>query len=283
MKENFSFKKIKENVKGKVKSIDKRRWIQGILVAIILVCLILLGRYYYQLGIQNHKTKKIKEVAYTTETQTEEKKVEYPKQTEIDFNALHQQNPDIYAWLKIPGTNVDYPVLRSNDDKEEDFYLDHNVDLSSGYPGCIYTQKRNNPDFSDPNTIFYGHNMRNKSMFATLHRFEDRAFFDGNKTVYLYTPDYKMTYQIFAAYPTTSELILDKYGDFRDKGVFVNYLQEILSKDGKVGNIDASAAPNLNENSRILTFSTCINDPNRRYLVQAYLVDDGHGNQFIKN
>ena len=96
----------------------------------------------------------------------------------IDWEELKSENPDIYAWIYIPGTNVDYPILQHPDEKS--YYLDHNIDGSEGYPGCIYTQNVNSKDWMDPNTVIYGHNMNDGSMFHDLHKFEDNAFFDEN-------------------------------------------------------------------------------------------------------
>lgn len=63
-----------------------------------------------------------------------------------DFGQLHEQNQDIYAWIVVPGTQVDYPLLQSGTDN---YYLDYNLDHSKGYPGCIYTNQCNRKDFSD--------------------------------------------------------------------------------------------------------------------------------------
>ena len=105
----------------------------------------------------------------------------------IDWEGLEAENPDIYAWIYIPNTNVDYPILQHP--TEQSYYLDHNIDHSEGYPGCIYTHLRNNKDWSDPNTIIYGHNMRSGTMFASLHYYEDGEFFNNNRYVYIYNTE----------------------------------------------------------------------------------------------
>lgn len=101
-----------------------------------------------------------------------------------DFGQLHEQNEDIYAWIVVPGTQVDYPLLQSETDN---YYLDYNLDHIKGYPGCIYTNQCNRKDFSDYNTVLYGHNMKNGSMFGSIHSFEDETFFDGHPYIYVYT------------------------------------------------------------------------------------------------
>ena len=108
----------------------------------------------------------------------EELGIEIPEK-EIDFEQLHIDNPDIYAWIYVPGTLVDYPVLQHPTDNS--FYLEHNIDGSAGYPGCIYTELYNKKDFSDRNTLMYGHNMANGTMFATLHYYENSQNFEENQ------------------------------------------------------------------------------------------------------
>ena len=85
----------------------------------------------------------------------------------IDFASLQARNPDVYAWITVPGTQVDYPILQSASDNG--YYLDHTIDGEEKPEGSIFTENYNSKDFEDPNTVIYGHNMKNGSMFRTLH------------------------------------------------------------------------------------------------------------------
>ncbi len=89
----------------------------------------------------------------------------------IDFSALQEKNADIYAWIQIPGTLVDYPVLQHSTDRL--YYLNHTIDGTAGLPGSIYSEAIHPKDFSAPMTVLYGHNMRNDTMFGSLHDYED--------------------------------------------------------------------------------------------------------------
>ena len=96
---------------------------------------------------------------------------------EVDFADLQENtNGDIYAWIHIPDTKIDYPVLQHPTDNS--YYLNHNLDGSRGYPGCIYTEDYNKKDFTDPNTVLYGHNMKNGTMFAGLHKYGDSEYLE---------------------------------------------------------------------------------------------------------
>ena len=90
-----------------------------------------------------------------------------------------EKNPDVYAWISIPGTAIDYPVLQRENDNT--YYLDHTIDHEEKTEGAIFTENYNNTDFEDPNTVIYGHDMRNGSMFKGLLDYRDKTFFDQNK------------------------------------------------------------------------------------------------------
>ena len=98
-----------------------------------------------------------------------------PVPQEIDFAALHEENPEIFSWIKVDGTQIDYPVLcRVGDDA---YYHTHTVKGKKAVAGSIYIQAGwNKQDWSDFHTVIYGHNMRNGSMFANLQKFEKKKF-----------------------------------------------------------------------------------------------------------
>lgn len=190
---------------------------------------------------------------------------------EIDFAELQANvNQDIYAWIHIPDTQIDYPVLQHPTDNS--YYLDYNLDGSKGYPGCIYTEDYNKKDFSDPNTVIYGHNMKNGTMFAGLHLFEDSEYFEDHPYVYIYTEDKLYVYEIFAAYESGNEHILYN-NDFSDRYVFLKYLSKIMNSRTMNGNIREDIS--VTADNRIITLSTCAaNKPDKRYLVQGVLLNE---------
>lgn len=186
----------------------------------------------------------------------------------VDFDALFEQNPDVYAWIRIPGTNVDYPILQSEDDNS--YYLNHTIDGIQATEGAIYTENYNSKSFEDPNTVIYGHNMKNGSMFRTLHNYEDRDFFDENREVFIYTPNSILEYKIFAAYVYDNRHLLLNF-DFEDKDVYQMYLDSIFSIRDMNSYIDTSME--VGTDDRIITLSTCnAGISTQRYLVQAVLV-----------
>lgn len=218
--------------------------------------------------IKKNETKLDENAKENIEETTEEKSRVNIPQKNLDWDKLHEINKDIYAWIYIPGTSVDYPILQSETD--DTYYLEHNLDGSRGRPGCIYTESINSKLFTDYNTVIYGHNMKSGAMFKTLHNFEDSTFFDNNKYVYVYIEEEVLVYEIFASYTTGAEHILNTYPIDSSSAMqeYVNSVYEKAKKKGCVReDIDVSG------DSAIITLSTCTASSSERYLVQAVLVD----------
>ncbi|MDD3218034.1 MAG: class B sortase [Lachnospiraceae bacterium] len=196
-----------------------------------------------------------------------------PVDIPIDFNTLWQTNPDIYAWIQIPDTNVDYPVAQSATDNV--YYLNNTIEGAAGYPGSIYTENYNAKDFSDFDTVVYGHNMRNGSMFGTLQKYRDSSYMAAHPQIIVYTPDYKRTYQIFASVVYSDRHILNTF-DFTQEAGRQEYLDSILNGNDMNNIVNRDVTVDIN--SRILTLSTCITgQPNNRYLVEAVLISEEAG------
>lgn len=196
-----------------------------------------------------------------------------PMNRTIDFAALQQTNPDIYAWIYIPDTTVNYPVAQSSEDDE--YYLTHTTGGEVNEAGSIYTEQYNAKDFSDPVTLMYGHtvfmdNPEWDDMFTDLHKYEDPAFLEQQPYIYIYTPDKTIKYRIFSAITFDDRYILDSY-DFNSAEEFQNYYDELVSTVGAVSNREIS----VTQDSKILTLSTCVGvGSDQRWLVSATEVEE---------
>ena len=201
----------------------------------------------------------------------EKKKEEIPKEEiPIDFATLKKTNPDIYAWIEIPGTNVNYPIVQSAED--DSYYLNHTIDGKEGYPGSIYTEKINAKTFSDFNTVIYGHDMKDGSMFKDLHKFEDATFFEEHDKVTIYTEEEEKTYQIFAAVVYDDRHLMYSFDNenVEDRKAFLQSLKETRSMRNQF-----RSDVTVDENSHIITLSTCIGgQPDKRFLVEAVEIDE---------
>lgn len=215
----------------------------------------------------------LREEVESDQVQEETDDPDPPVQIPIDFEALRQKNPDVYAWITVPGTPIDYPILQRADDNS--YYLSHTIDHEEKVEGAIFTENYNSTDFEDPNTVIYGHDMRNGTMFRSLLDYQDREFFEANKQIVIYTPDAVRHYEIFASYPYDNRHILLSF-DFSDKSVYRQYLENIFSIRDMNACIDDSV--NVDTDDKIITLSTCYGvQRNKRYLVQAVLTEVEQG------
>ena len=241
------------------------------IVFAVLVALALAGATY--LAWQWWNTQKAADEgageAPSVPTEQTDSRVENP----IDFASLRLENPDIYAWIYIPDTNVNYPVLQSPTD--DSYYLNHDKDGNYSEAGSIYSQMANSTDFSDPVTVLYGHNMNSGGMFATLHYFENKEFFDSHQDMYIYTDGHIYTYKVIAAYQYDNRHILNSF-NFTDAKVTQQYFDSVLNPNSLVVNVREGAQLTAGSD-KIVQLSTCTGDANRlirRYLVTGEFVND---------
>jgi sortase B len=263
----------KENKEKKSKKGAALRVLRWVLVVIVLILGIYLVMHYVKQQANTQKMESVKETVTEPEDDTDDNELD------IDWDQLHETNKDIYAWIYIPDTEVNYPILQSDEYTDTDYYLDHNLDGTEGLPGCIYTQKLNSTDFEDRVTVVYGHDMKNGSMFRALHDYQDRDFFDANPYIYIYTPDYTYTYQIYAAYRSDNSLILGKYALFQDLAVYEDFLNTVVSQEESDSLCHINQDVEVSGEDKTLILSTCIGNDDYRYLVQAKQVDAKAKNQ----
>lgn len=134
----------------------------------------------------------------------------------VDFASLQAINPDIVAWLRIPGV-LEYPVVRGEDNS---YYLNHTVQKTYNIAGSIFLDYRNERDFSDSKNIIYGHNMKDGSMFHVLRNYQDIDFFQEHTNMEAYLPDGRsLNYQITACeqVPADSEIYQIEKGNAEEK------------------------------------------------------------------
>ena len=127
----------------------------------------------------------------------------------VDFEVLQEENPDIFAWLYVPGTDIDYPVLQSP--VSDDYYKSHGQNGQEDESGALYTEMPNMMNMCDFNTIIHGKDNEDGDLFAGLHKFEDPDFFEKNEEFYIYLPGNVLTYEVFAAYYDDGSDILRRF------------------------------------------------------------------------
>lgn len=168
----------------------------------------------------------------------------------VDFSAIQAVNPDVVAWIYCEGTQVSYPVLRGKTNSD---YLKRTYDGTYNSAGSIFMDYRNDPGFQDRNTVLYGHNMLNGSMFHCLNDFVSQEYFDEHSTWYIITPNKTYKLQIFASLITSyaDELKLFQAISYDSENWFDKYDDIMLDAEAK--NEDVIVA----EQDCLVMLSTC--------------------------
>ena len=179
---------------------------------------------------------------------------------QVDIFSLRQVNPEVLGWIYIPGTVVSYPLMQTT---ERDKYLQRAWDGTPNGSGSIFLEKANHRDFTDFNTIIYGHHITNGTMFQPLLNYKEQEFRRSHGYIYITTGDRIYRYRVFSAYeaPVDSDTYRLYFADDNAKKTAItHYLQ---------GNEETVLSPN----DHILTLSTCTGTGvyTTRWVVQAAL------------
>ena len=184
----------------------------------------------------------------------------------IDFNALKAVNDDVIGWIYIEAfEGINYPVVRGLDNS---YYLHRTYQRNYNFAGTIFTDAQNHDDFNDCNTIVYGHNMKNGSMFGLLRRFSsDPSVYEKSKYFWIFTPTEDYRYEIIAAY--TTGVSSDTYTLFKGPGKeFTEWMRK------QVEHSEITTTPgDLSVSDKIVTLSTCTGNESTRYVVQGKRVN----------
>ena len=184
------------------------------------------------------------------------------------YRDIYAKNDDMIGWLRIPGTDIDYPVMQTVD--SPDFYLDHGFNRKKSAYGALYVQE-NCSILNSDNLIIYGHNMKDGKMFSDLCRYADKDFYDDHRIIYFDTLDVFRTYEIVYVFRTE----VYKEGCFKYYN-FVNArnendLEAFIQRCDELKLYDTGVTANYGD--RLITLSTC--DPyakNGRMVVVAKLI-----------
>ena len=185
----------------------------------------------------------------------------------IDFASLQEINQDIYAWIIISGTLVDYPILQS-DGEDQEFYLHHTFERLPSIEGSVFTQNYNRKNFMDRNTVIYGHDMLDGSIFGSLRNYKDEDFRRENDTIIIYTPYNILEYRIFSIVVFDNRHLMYAFC-FDNEDKFYEFLDEV--QDAREV-IYWSEDIEVTIRDRIITLSTCTIDVDERLLIMAVLV-----------
>ena len=183
----------------------------------------------------------------------------------IDFKKLKEKNSETIAWIKINGTDIEYPVVKTNNNE---YYLNHGFDKSENGAGWVFMDYRNIGDTTDDNMIIYGHNRRDGGMLGTLKNIltDEWQNNEENLTIPFVSEKIKKEYKVFSVYKIEKE---DYYitTNFNTSEEFGSFIENIKSRSIKDFGVDVT------KDDKILTISTCANNNNYRVVLHAKKIE----------
>lgn len=242
------------------RKIKKTIFIIRILQLIFLILLIYSGLHIFRWYKNNNENKQIiSEISKSVEI--DENTKEEQQKYKINFEELKQKNSDTVGWLKVENTNIEFPIVKTNNNS---YYLTHNFEKNYNVAGWAFADYKNKLDGTDKNIVIYGHNMRDNSMFGSLKDVIKDEWYnneDNYKITFITDNEYQ-TYQVFSVYQIEKE---DYYiqTEFKNNE-FSEFIDTITKRSKKDFGITVS-----NEDT-ILTLSTCAN--NNKYRVVLHSV-----------
>lgn len=273
---------MKEKMNNKI----KLKWKNIILILIFLILFITLNISIYNIikwKLDSNKTNEeintiqentnIEEVKDNKGTEIIKQAKKIPKENpywdyikmnmiDVNFDNLKKINSDVVGWIKVNGTNINYPFVQSKDNK---YYLTHSFNKSYNNAGWVFLDYRNN-NINNRNTIIYAHGRTDKTMFGTLRKVLNNGWINNtnNYVIKISTEKENSLWQIFSIYhiPTTNDYLQTEFKDEREYQRFLNIL-----KNRSNHNFNTS----ITSNDAILTLSTCYND-SEKMVVHAKLI-----------
>ena len=230
-----------------------RRILLFICICVFLFSAFQLGKIFY-----NYYTIEKESEQLTTKYDEEPAEdAEDPPTRVINFTELQNINSDVIGWLYIPGTQIDEPILKG---ENNDTYLRTDLYMKSNTAGNLFIDEINSRDFSDDNTIIYGHNMKNGSRFHDLRYFVEKEYFDEHQNIYIYLPDGSIN-----VYQAVASTIIEATSDLYQKGIdYSSYMNQVKSQASVYQNVSE-------EQTNMIMLSTCYSGTENRYVVYGQL------------
>ena len=241
-------------------------------IQVISIIIIIISLYYIYLWyIDNKKTENIlNEIYENANVSSDNISIDNDLKIEvenIDFNKLINKNPDTIGWIKVLGTDINYPVVQTNNN---DFYLTHSFDKSYNKAGWIfadYINKNLKNNELDKNTIIYGHNRQNNSMFGTLSNVFKEEWLSNKENHYINfsTLNNNMVWEVFSTYIIEKEEYCIQ-SNFSSNEEYISFLNTIKNRSTYKYDV------NISKEDKILTLSTCTNVGEGRTVLHAKLI-----------
>lgn len=216
------------------------------------------------------ETQQLPVVTDKTETVNAENTVWWDEAS-VEMDTLSEEYPDVIGWIYFENEDISYPIMYSGDNTK---YLNTSYDGEKARAGAIFLDGESTPDFSDPHSLIYGHNMRDMTMFGKLRFYKtDASYYDEHQYFQIFTKDGVYRYQIFAY-----EEVPDSHDVFwvygKDSEGMWDMLQDIEGGSYRQTGIEAT------ESDHVITLATCTSKEDRRLIVSALRTDE-HDYEYV--
>ena len=239
--------------------------IEIILVIILLTSLYRIYNYNKEDKEFKSATREVQEKFEGEEVKTSNPGLDEKKKRDQEaiekIEALRKDYPSIVSWIRVGGTDIDYPIVKGSDN---DYYLNHNYKDEYNVFGAIFMDYRNDENFSDQNTIVYGHNNVRAGNFKDLHKYEEEGFFAEDRFIEIYSLDGYKKYKVFAVYNASP------YDKFRSPSYTEEEGEDLLRYIKEKNTFNGDLPKKIED---ILTLQTC-SPGDTRLVVQGILVDE---------
>ena len=276
--------KKRTKVIKKKKKLILKKWIRVTILIIFIIILIFSTFKLFIWQQDSNKTKDIEEEIIDNADTEERQAIEENTQNinppddkdndywnyikmdmlSVNFDDLKKKNSDTVGWIKVEGTNINYPVVQTTDNK---YYLNHSYDKTSNKAGWVFADYRNDLDNFDKNTVIYAHGRVDTTMFGSLKNILKSSWYNNknNHIIKFSTPKENTLWQVFSVYTIEAEsyYITTKFPSNE-------YFKEFVTTLKNRSKIEFSAIPN--ENDKILTLSTCKDSKGNRVVMHAKLI-----------
>ena len=251
----------------------KQKWIKNILTLFFLAVFVYAAGNLFLIWQEYRASEKLYEQAqseFLTAPELEDsfetdEPITWPTFA-IDFSHLEQVNSEVNGWIWMYDTVVNYPLVQSR--INNDAYLAKTYDGTRNSSGSIFMDYRNSGDFSDDNTVIYGHNMKNGKMFAVLKKFQNQEFYDGHREFYIMTAEGNRRYEIISMFQT--DALSDIYNrNFASREAKEKWLNKVVRRSAILSPFTATADDDF------VTLSTCVSgdDYRARFVVIGRLAE----------
>lgn len=177
----------------------------------------------------------------------------------IDFTSLEAINSDVIGWIEMEAIDISYPVVQGTDNN---YYLHRTIQKTDNFAGTIFMDFQNHKNFGDRNSILYGHNMKNGSMFGMLKKYREQETYDKSPYFWIYTKDFIYKYEIYSC-AEVDQYSQDYQITFQDRASFEEFLNRTKSQSAIETGIDVEYG------DTVITLSTCTGNDTTRFIVQG--------------